>query len=396
MSANTSTAFWLVAKRQLATIFIFVSLFAISLAVLYSKDRQREWRLREEQADHRLELAYELITRDLERVRSDILDLANQGSVRELCSGNPSVTNLIEERFGRFLKFKQTYQQMRLLDDEGQEKVRVDLRGVKVHVVPRPELQDKKNRYYFRESIRLEKGEVFVSEFDLNQEHGIIEQPLNPVIRFVTPLICRNGETEALLVANYLGAPLLNDLATISLPGETLVLRDDGQYLLGPDPDDAWGWLLNHQNTFAIQFPDAWRDRQFSENKCFMTPNGAFSFREIEMQRFGKARTDQNRAGNKLLLVSYLPSANVFKTSNQLLNRLLVIGSILLLPLFLLTRFWAVASVRRQQQNFLILESEKKLREVVFAFGQNPGGRKEGDFTANPRPVGAASNRYQP
>jgi signal transduction histidine kinase len=54
----------------------------------------------------------------------------------------------------------------------------------------------------------------------------------------------------------------------------------------------------------------------------------------------------------------------VFASSQQLLYRLLILATVVLLPLFLLTRFWAVASVRRRQQNLLIQQSELRLREL--------------------------------
>ncbi len=356
----------MVAKRQCATIGAFLVIFALALLVLFVKDRQREWRLRVEQSDHRLELAYELITRDLGRVRSDILNLASQRSVQEFEIANEDSRKRVETEFGNFLRFKQTYQQLRLLDVQGLERVRVDLRDSVVSVIPDSELQDKKDRYYFRESLGLNEGDVFISEFDLNQEHGLIEQPLNPVVRFATPIHHSNGKLESLLVANYLGAPLLNDLSEISLPGKTFVIREDGQYLLGPQRGDSWGWLLDHSRTFGSHFPDAWSRKQALQSECTWTPEGAFAFRKIEMQRFGRARMDQSRAGNQLLLVSFLPAAEVFATSNQLLNRLLILAAIMILPLFILTRFWAEATVRRQQQNLLIIASEKKLRELSF------------------------------
>ena len=214
-----------------------------------------------------------------------------------------------------------------------------------------------------RESLTLRTGELFVSDFDLNQEYGVIEEPLNPVIRFVTPISNREGDVQFLLVANYRGAPLLYDLSAISLPGQTFLIREDSEYLLGPG-DSAWGWLLGHDRSFASQFPLAWAQRPESVGGCLLTPAGAFAFREIQLQNLGRAQRNASQSERRMLIVSYLPADQVFATSNQLLNRLLVLVALILLPLYVLTRFWAVASLRRQQQNHLILESEKKLREL--------------------------------
>jgi signal transduction histidine kinase len=231
-------------------------------------------------------------------------------------------------------------------------------------VVPEDQLQDKSDRYYVRDSFRLAEGEVFVSEFDLNQEQGMIEKPLNPVIRFVTPVAAGSDEPGNLLVMNYRGSLLLKELSGISLPGNTWLIRSDGHFLLGPRPDDAWGWLLGHPRSFRQQYPEAWQQRDQLEDHCLLTRNGAFAFRSIELQTLAAGRGVTERPGNDLMIVSYVPAEQVFSTSHQLLNRLLILGTAILLPMLVLTRIWAQAVVRRKQQNRLIAESEKKLREL--------------------------------
>lgn len=141
----------------------------------------------------------------MQRVRSDILYVASQRVVRSFEPGGEQSRAAVENEFSNFLRLKRTYQQIRLIDISGQESVRVDLRGTDVHVIPEEQLQDKKDRYYVRESFQLRRGELFVSEFDLNQEHGAIETPLNPVIRFVTPVSDEAGKVQFLLVVNYRG-----------------------------------------------------------------------------------------------------------------------------------------------------------------------------------------------
>jgi len=353
-----------VLKRQTVAVSAFLAILVLIVALLYWSDRRREWRLREEQAAHRLELAYELITRDLRRVRSDALFVANQYVVRNFDPDDEKSRRQVENEFANFLRYKQTCQQIRLIDTSGHEAVRVDLRGTEVAILPESELQDKGDRYYVHEALRLNPGEVFVSEFDLNQEYGVIEQPLNPVIRFVTPVGRAPGDPEYLLVVNYRGGALLRELAGISLPGQTFLIRSDGHYLLGPNPEDAWGWLLGHRRSFDTQFDNAWNGGDVAGQRCVLTDQGAVAFRQIPWQRLGRGSNESLRQQHGLILASYLPFEEVFRTSNQLLGRLLILVGAMLLPVLLLTRFWAVASSRRQQQNNLILESEARLREL--------------------------------
>ena len=364
MPISKASTSWDVARQQFSVVGVFLFLLALILLSSYHKDRQQEWRLREEQASHRLELAYELITRDFERTRADILYLANQHDIRSFLRDSLGSRDKIESEFGNFLEFKKTHQQIRLVNIDGRELVRVDFRGGNVETIPEQKLQNKKDRYYIQESAKLLPGEIFVSEFDLNQERGVIEQPLVPVIRFVTPVCDESGKASILLVANYLGGPLLRELRATSLPGQTFLIRQDGQYLLGPKPDDSWGWLLGHGHTFSSQFPAAWKDFQNGKESCFLTLTGAFAFRKIQLQQFGRVQPGGDDSGRELVIVSFLPAAEVFATSNRLITRFGLLALVTLLPLLLLTRLWAVGSVRRRQQNQLISESEKKLREL--------------------------------
>ena len=84
-------------------------------------------------------------------------------------------------------------------------------------------------------TILLERGQLFVSPFDLNVEHEQIERPLKPVIRVATPVFDNGGVKRGVLVLNYLGAALLQKLAqvTVSFPGSVFLLNKDGYFLRG-------------------------------------------------------------------------------------------------------------------------------------------------------------------
>ena len=61
--------------------------------------------------------------------------------------------------------------------------VRVNFNHGELYIVPKEGLQSKEDRYYFIETIRLERGKVYVSPLDLNVEKAEVEGPPNPVIR---------------------------------------------------------------------------------------------------------------------------------------------------------------------------------------------------------------------
>lgn len=272
-------------QRQLTLCGLIGLVLNCVVAGLYLQDRHNEWGLRVEQAEHRLDIVSGLISRELARVQSDALYLANQGAVRQFVGGADARRAEVEAEFAGFVQRKAMYDQIRLLSMEGDETLRVNyLAGQPLPVQP-SELQDKEDRYYYREALGLAPGEVFVSDLDLNLEHGQIERPLKPVIRFVTPVLSQDGSRRMLLVLNYLGAPLLGDLDATSVPGMTLLLRSDGHYLRGPNEGDAWGWVLGHERSFARQFPQVWPRLGELTQRCLLDRTGAFAGRVVSLGR---------------------------------------------------------------------------------------------------------------
>lgn len=187
--AKSTQFFSDVTQRQLMVVACFCLLFLAFVLLLYSLDRQREWQLRSEQAEYRLSLASEMMTRELTRVKSDALFLSQMDISKRFAAGQTDLRAQLESEYVKFVRQMHSYDQVRLLNLRGEEVIRVDSSLAGVSVTPPAEFQDKRDRYYFQQSVGLGKNEVFVSDFDLNQEHGEIERPLNPVIRFVTPVV---------------------------------------------------------------------------------------------------------------------------------------------------------------------------------------------------------------
>jgi len=112
------------------------------------------------------------------------------------------------------------------------EIVRINFNYDNPEIVGAAGLQSKKDRYYFKDSIGLNAGEVYISPLDLNMEFGEIEQPLKPMIRFSTPVVDNNGITQGIIVLNYLGPDLLDNFTnqvSISNKNRPMLLNSDAE-----------------------------------------------------------------------------------------------------------------------------------------------------------------------
>ncbi|MEM9942599.1 MAG: ATP-binding protein [Planctomycetota bacterium] len=349
-----------ITQRQCWVMLLAAALLIILLSVIFFQERNKELQLRAEQTSHRLALVEEIVARDIDRVQADLRFVAVLPEVIAADAGNAIALRKVTQVFTDFVTSQQTYSQVRLIGRNGMEIARVDWDGQIATATPNSELQDKSDRYYVSESLALKPGQIFTSEFDLNLENGKIERPLKPVIRFVIP-ISQNGSSGNLLVFNYQGAALLEELAAISLPGKTFLVREDGEFLLGPGSEFEWGWLLNHTKNFTSLFNDVRIMNLIKSDEVIKTKSGLFQAREIQ---FGRDKVAMAEAQTSLFGVAYIESTTALESSSKLLNRLMLVGGIMLIPLGLITRFWAAAIDRRELQNRKIAESEQRLRQL--------------------------------
>jgi len=86
--------------------------------------------------------------------------------------------------FYNTVKSHKNIMQLRFIDLKGDEKLRVDQdREQNITIFSTDSLQNKSDRYYVEKFLNLSHEEVGYSNFDLNEEHGVVEVPYNPTLR---------------------------------------------------------------------------------------------------------------------------------------------------------------------------------------------------------------------
>ena len=226
---------------------------------------------------------------------NDILFLSKLPSLKDVISSNEgefrnyAIGNL-EKVFLEFLKGNPAYYQLRYLNETGKEIVRVDFYGDNNYkIVPKDELQDKKHRYYFSETIALNKEEVFISPLDLNIEHselenrGTKENPKYvPVMRYATPVFS-DGEPRGMVISNTYADYFLDDIRRSQRESETIVLiNNEGYYLAHPDREKEFAFMLEGTDNFFRDYPEVSKEILLdSGKKRFESDNLIFSFKRV-------------------------------------------------------------------------------------------------------------------
>ncbi len=150
----------------------------------------------------------------------------------------------VGEALASFAASRPVYYQLRYLDQRGREIVRVDAGPRGPALVPATALQDKGDRYYFREAMAT-TGALYVSPMDLNVERGNVEVPLTPVIRYAERLTNSRDETRGLVIVNVHAEHILGQVLALRRGKEETVLLDStGRVLAGAEGAEAAGLVV--------------------------------------------------------------------------------------------------------------------------------------------------------
>ena len=160
-----------------------------------------------------VDLQIEGIQGGISNVISDLKFLSSSSSFKSFLTsrGNRLIKRRINNDFLVFSKNHELYDQIRFIDTLGLEVLRINYNKGKPEIISGKKLQNKKNRYYFKDAIGLDENDIFISPLDLNIENGKLEIPYKPMIRFAVPVYDYNQKKQGILIFNYLGSHITNN-----------------------------------------------------------------------------------------------------------------------------------------------------------------------------------------
>lgn len=358
--------------------FLIASLSLSMLLLLivggfFYTDFQSELQIITERERSQTMLGAKLIERRLDSVARDVLLLAKSVSLSRY--GDYGVQEAIHD-LGR--EFRNTscltgsYDQVRFLDASGRERVRVNYREGDCQLVAEKDLQNKKTRYYFNDTFKLGRQQIFISPLDLNIEHGVIERPLKPMIRIGTPVFNDTGQKFGIVLVNYYGKELISDLTTemSGSDGIPMLLNRNGYWLLGAHSEDEWGFMFKNEKRIENKHPESWREMSTAEAGQIMTASGLFTWRTVyplavnsvsstgSTDASGASATYIDRDDYFWKVVTHIPQETIEGLQNKRIKMALV-----LLSLLILLAFIAAYLIGRSREKELLSISALKVSE---------------------------------
>jgi len=269
------------------TVFLVLCLvyFSISTVVQYNED-QTKGNYLISRNQFFLQSAGAVITSRISRIVSDLLYTKQSFQIMQRTEPQEDYLDETSRLWCAFADTKKVFDQIRYLDMDGNEVLRVNYDPAGSYAVAHNALQNKKSRYYFTDSINLPENHVYISCIDLNVENGQIENPIKPTIRLATPVFDGNHQGIGLIVMNYFGNDLFQALKNIlnTNTGEFYMLNSDGYWLFNSE-DNTKEWTFMYPDladiSFSKAYPEEWNQVQKDLSGTVITDKGAFVYSRV-------------------------------------------------------------------------------------------------------------------
>ncbi|MCZ4693359.1 sensor histidine kinase [Ancylomarina euxinus] len=360
---------------------IFVLIFSASLLILITQENL-EMKVYKSTEESIVNTKLENIENEINHVIDDLLILSLNVGEEQIWdkSRNSDVVEVLTKELLNVVVYHRIYDQVRLIDEDGMEVIRVNFNNGYPMVVPLQDLQNKRDRYYFTKTFSLSKNEVFVSPIDLNIENGEIEQPIKPMIRFGTPIFDRLGKKRGILLFNYFGQTILDQIQIHSNPAidsQMMLLNSDGFWLKGSTPAEEWGFMYEDKIdlTFSNQYAEAWTRIKNEEAAQFETKKGLYTFKRLypflegQKSSMGSGKAilsgeSESKTKYNWIIVSYISSEVLYAKRNERRRYLSII--LLFLSTSLLIISWRLS--KAQYYRSIALQSLKISNETKDKF----------------------------
>ncbi len=241
------------------------------------------------------------------------------------------------------------------LANNGREIVRVDRSGDEIIHVSEKDLQEKGGRDYFQEGMKLPPGAAYISDVQLNREHGEISQPQTPTIRCVVPIFDENGAPFGAIVANLNLNVVFEFLQNFnSVSSKTFIANSQGEYLLHPDRNRTFAFEFGRSDSIFTDFPTLPRSISNQHEVSIHTPNAEDNAeRAVDLTFIQLDPHDSNRA---LILALTTSMHEVLK--NSPINPTTALAAGLIIIGFSLTFAWLASVTISQPLRYLSWAAE--------------------------------------
>ncbi len=339
-------------KRENLFFFLKSSILSITgiiiiAAITFYLEKNSQINLLKDKEIDKLTLQANEIIFDFTFVERDVLLLRDLVSITgKYITDEKRTLSILKNEFFKYMKQKRLYDQIRLIDNNGMELIRINYNSGNPVILDEQYLQDKSNRYYVKQIKKLAKNDIYFSKFDLNVEAGSVEIPYKPIIRVGTKVTDCNDRFYGMVLINYMGAELINRVNSLNTNNlsNVHIIDPKGYFLISHDTELNWGFMFDDgkEKKYKSVFPEAWQKIRSQNSGQLLTKKGLFTFKTLSFRQLehseGSFSFSYYATDDYWKIISHIPSNELNSINNHILARFyLPVGIIIFLSLVLIS-----------------------------------------------------------
>jgi diguanylate cyclase (GGDEF)-like protein len=311
-----------------------------------------------EKAKLRVDVQHDIIFQYINRIVADLFFLTSQVELNHyLNAGNEMTLKEVEAEYLSFAYYFGLYDQIRFLDENGQEKVQVNFNDGQPGVEPNEKLEQISQRDYYRKSMELNSGEVYFSSVQSDSEGESLTDDPKPTMRIATPVSDQKGVKRGVIILNYLTQSMLNAVKEAGEPehGYSLLVNADGYFLCGIKDEHEFGFMRKDRAdvTMAKLFPAVWEQLQDTADARgqIASPLGLFTYARLNPFERGKIKkqagplfSDPDKDIPTIdrqhwTMVSFIPADQVAALTESMRKHLSIAWALMMLVILVVARY---------------------------------------------------------
>ncbi|MCK5521898.1 MAG: HAMP domain-containing protein [Thiomargarita sp.] len=235
------------------------------------------------------------IAQFIEQLRSDVLYFGNYSTMLDFVEAiknhpEPKMAEIRSSLEHDFTVFARTYPyiyQMRFLDNQGFEMVRVERVEGEIKTVSVSELKNKSKHYYVHDLLKVKVGEIIISQMDLNVEQGKVESPEKPIVRFATPVADRKGVVQGIIIINLHADFFLEQKLALARGDITYLFNLSGFYIARRADSAIKTFEMKPVSELNEEFPDTLlQNIMQGKHQTEVIDNRIITYAPVKMNQF--------------------------------------------------------------------------------------------------------------
>jgi PAS domain S-box-containing protein len=229
--------------------------------------------------------------------------------------------NRLQSSLGSFMKGHPEYYKIRLIrtTEGGKELVGVRWLNGLLQALPEKVLTQKAEQEFFREGLRLQKSQIYLTNFFHRQHRETGETSINS-IQAATPVYNSAGEMFGLVVVS-LNADLVLQPLTSGYANEvtTFVASSTGEFLLHPNASLTFGGSGEQKYNLKDEFPEL-AQLQNSKTELFLSAQYVSSLAKSAHVYFTKYAFDPALPSRYLTVIHAIPDSEIAAKTADTIN----------------------------------------------------------------------------